>query len=336
MVRVITVDDIRQLIRKVTIKYFMVRLIDRLEKDFARWHEFNCQPRLAEHFPHGVIELMPISDQDYYAFKYVNGHPGNPLEDKQTVVATGMLADIATGYPVLLSEMTLLTALRTAATSALAAKYLAMKDATSFGIIGTGAQSEFQVLAHHFGLGIDTVYYYDIDRLAMKKFLDNMSAFGLSLHPCDNAKQVVRQSQMITTATADKLHAKVVHADWVQPGSHINGIGGDCPGKTELDKDLVKKSKIVVEFSHQSLTEGEIQHFSDDKIYAELWQLVAGKKPGRESQQEITLFDSVGFALEDYSVLRLVYALAEEFHIGHVMDLVPGSRSAKDLFGLIK
>ena len=335
MLRIITVDDIRTLMRKVTLKSFILRLIDRLEKDFLRWNEFEKTPRLASHYPHGIIELMPISDKDYYAYKYVNGHPANPLENKQTVVAIGTLADVNSGYPVLISEMTILTALRTAATSALAAKYLANKNIQTFGIIGTGAQSEFQVLAHHFALGVNKIYYYDLDLQAMQKFALNLKPFNLELIPCANAEEVVRQSQIVTTATAKKARVEVVVAKWVQSGAHINGIGGDCPDKTELDAELVKQSKIVVEYLPQTELEGEVQYFGRQQVHAELWELIAGEKKGRETEEEITLFDSVGFALEDYSVLRLVYALAEEFHVGHMLDLVPSVRDPKDLFSLL-
>lgn len=335
MVRVITVDDVRTIIRKVTLKTFFLRLIDRLEQDYARSEQFSKTPRLASHLPHGVIELMPISDQDYYSFKFVNGHPDNPAANKQTVVAVGMLADISTGYPVLMSEMTLLTALRTAATSALASKYLARKDVRRFGIIGTGAQSEFQVLAHHFLLGVDQIYYYDIDPHAMEKFADNLCSYGMELMPCRNGEEVVANSQILTTATANKAVVKVVADSWIKPGMHINGIGGDCPGKTELDHALLHRCKIVVEHLEQTKHEGEIQQVAGNPVYAELWELAARIKPGRQSDQEITLFDSVGFALEDYSVLRLIYKLAEEFHVGHMLDMVPSAQDPKDLYAML-
>jgi len=231
--------------------------------------------------------------------------------------------------------MTILTAMRTAATSVLASKYLARKGIKSFGIIGTGAQSEFQVLAHHFSLGINKIYFFDIDPAAMEKFVENLTPFGLELHPCRDAQSIVEQSDIITTATAVKTKAKVVLKDWIKSGTHINGIGGDCPGKTELDPSLLAACKIVVEQLEQSKKEGEIQQLGEGKIFAELWELVSGKKNGRESEQEITLFDSVGFALEDYSVLRLVSSLAEEYHVGHMLDMVPSHRDPKDLYSLL-
>ncbi len=336
MVRIVTVADLQTLVRKVTLKTFMLKLIERLEKDYSRWKEFDKSPRHATHYPHGVIELMPISDKEYYSFKLVNGHPNNPLQNHLTVVAVGMLADVASGYPLLISEMTLLTAIRTAATSALASKYMARKNVKTFGIIGTGAQSEFQVLSHHFSLGLDTIYYFDIDPKAMEKFAQNLKPFKLKLHPCKNGQSVVEQSDIITTATAEKGQQKVVVGSWVKPGSHINGIGGDCPGKTELDPSLVAKSKIVVEQIEQSSIEGEIQQLGGkDKVFAELWEIVTHKKKGRASAQEITLFDSVGFALEDYSTLRLVHMLAQEHDVGHRLDMVPAVTDPKNLFSFL-
>lgn len=334
-VRVVAIKDIKNLLHTVGLKSFILQLIDRLESDFSRWQEFHKSPRHAIHYPHGVIELMPISDKKFYSFKYVNGHPKNPLQGHQTVVAVGQLSDVASGYPILISEMTILTAIRTAATSALASKYLARKNAKTFGIIGTGAQSEFQTLAHHFALGIEEIFYFDIDAHAMEKFAANLQPFGLRLHPCKDGRSVVEKSDLVTSATAAAGHLKIIFDDWVKKGTHINGIGGDSPGKTELDLSLLEKSKVVVELMEQTKIEGEIQQMKHQHIYGELWEIVSKKKPGRESDQEITLFDSVGFALEDYSALQLVNDLASERNIGHMIDLIPHPKDPKNLFGVI-
>ncbi len=334
MVRVITIEDLRQLIKKVTLKTFMLQLIERLEKDYSRWHEFDKSPRHATHYPQGVIELMPISDKEYYSFKLVNGHPDNPKEGYLTVVAIGVLSTASNGYPVLISEMTLLTAIRTAATSALASKWMAKKPVNHFGIIGTGAQSEFQTLAHHFSLGVSEIFYFDLDPKAMEKFAKNLKPYNLKLHPCKNAQSVAEQSDIVTTATAEKGRQKVILGSWVKPGTHINGIGGDCPGKTELDPSLVEKSKIVIEQFAQSKIEGEIQQLGEGRVFTELWEVVTKKKKVRTSDQEITLFDSVGFALEDYSTLRLTHLLAKEHGIGHMLDMVPDVSDPKNLFSL--
>lgn len=334
MVRVLTVTDIYQLLEKVTLKTFFLKLIDQLESDFARWHEFVKSPRHAIPVPEGIIELMPIADKDYYSFKYVNGHPNNTKQKKFTVIAMGLLSSTHTGYPFLMTEMTVLTALRTAATSALASKYLAKHGAKTFGIIGTGAQSEFQTLAHVYAFDILDVYYFDTDPHAMAKFAKNLEPFRVKLHPCQNARSVLEKSDILTTATARAGHQRVLEASWLKKGLHLNKIGGDSPGKTELDPHILGKCKIVVELLEQTKHEGEIQQ-KDVPIYAELWELASKKKKGRTSDEEITLFDSVGFGLEDYSILRLVYELSESYHLGHKMDMIPETNDPKNLFGAI-
>jgi len=181
--RLLTIDNVQEIIQQIGIKTCLSELIEALRNDFSHWQDFKKMPRIANHFKNGVIELMPICGKDYYAYKYVNGHPNNPKQNKLTVVATGMLSEIESGYPVLMSEMTILTALRTAATCALAAGYLARKNAKTLGIIGTGSQAEFQVLAFHVALGINKIHYFDIDSEAMKKFSNNLSMVSSRIIP---------------------------------------------------------------------------------------------------------------------------------------------------------
>jgi len=146
MTKFIDTDAMVQMVRQTGVSEFIRKLVDYIEDDFRRWPEFDKVPRLASHSDIGVIELMPAADNRLYGFKYVNGHPGNALHNKLTVMAFGVLAETRTGYPVLLSEFTLATALRTAATSVLAAKYLMRPDAKGMAVIGNGAQSEFQII----------------------------------------------------------------------------------------------------------------------------------------------------------------------------------------------
>ena len=131
LVPFVSVDHMMKLVHHIGIEPMLTALSEYIEEDFKRWSLFDKTPRVASHSAEGVIELMPTSDGEVYGFKYVNGHPKNTKDGLQTVTAFGLLADVGTGYPVLLSEMTLLTALRTAATSAMAAKYLAPKGATT-------------------------------------------------------------------------------------------------------------------------------------------------------------------------------------------------------------
>ncbi len=331
--RFITTSDMRQLISSVGLAKFNKLLFEALRQDFSRWHDFQLSPRHATHYPHGVIELMPCSDDKLYAYKYVNGHPLNTSDGKLCVVAIGMLAEVGSGYPVLLCEMTWLTALRTAAVAALGAHYLARKESEVLAIIGCGAQSEFQVLALAGVCPLTAVRYFDLDPAAMKKFARNLKGRLPNLVACKDVTEAVQGADLIVTATAAKCRDRILNASMVAPGAHIHAMGGDCPGKTELDPALLDESKIVVEYKEQSMAEGEIQNCPDAKIHAELWEIVSGNRPGRESEDEITLFDSVGFALEDYAALRLVHQLAEQYGIGREIEMIPELDDPKDLFG---
>jgi ornithine cyclodeaminase len=333
--KVITVRDMQKLIAAIGIEGFLNRLISALEHDFSRWHDFRKSPRHATHYAQGVIELMPCADDRYYAFKYVNGHPGNTAIGKLSVIATGQLSDALTGYPLLFADMTLLTAFRTAATSALAAKYLARPDTETLAIIGTGAQAEFQVLAFKRLFPLKELRFYDKAPAAMDKFARNLESHDLVLTPCGTIQEAVRPAPIVTTATAANGRQQLFDQQDLMPGAHINAIGGDRPGKTELPPALLEAAKIVVEYLPQSLVEGEVQQCGADRVHAELWELVTGSKPGRENAKEITLFDSVGFALEDYSALRLIYELTSEYSLGQELDLLPEPADPKNLFGLL-
>src|SRR5882757_873510 len=149
MVDYIGIERLQQLVTQVGPAQFIAGLANEIEADYLRWDEFDKSPRHAVHSSVGVIELMPISDGRFYSFKYVNGHPKNTAEGLLTVTAFGVLADVASGYPLLFSELTFTTALRTAAMSALAARLMARPESKIMAMIGNGAQSEFQALAFH-------------------------------------------------------------------------------------------------------------------------------------------------------------------------------------------
>ncbi|MGZ8142732.1 MAG: ornithine cyclodeaminase [Methylosarcina sp.] len=334
--KIITVADIRKLIRIIGLENFFNRIVMALEEDFGRWHEFNLSPRHATHYPHGVIELMPCSDNKLYAFKYVNGHPANTLKGKLSVVAIGLLSEVESGYPLMICEMTLLTAFRTAATAILAAKHLAREDAASLALIGVGAQAEFQAMGFSHFFGLNSIRFYDCDSGAMKKFSRNLRRQSLTLIPCRSIVEAVSKADIVITATAAKKRQSLFELKDIAAGTHIHAMGGDCPGKTELPGNLLQQVKVVVEYKPQSLTEGEMQQASPDLVYAELWELVCKDKAGRENEQEITLFDSVGFALEDYSILRVVYELATIYRLGTELPLIPKLKDPKNLFGYLK
>ncbi|WP_125776009.1 ornithine cyclodeaminase [Antribacter gilvus] len=312
-------------------------LTDALERDFARWPELDRRPRIATHSPEGVIELMPASDDETYGFKLVNGHPNNPARGFQTVTAIGMLADVHNGYPSFLAEMTLLTALRTAATSALAARYLAPAGARTLALIGCGSQAEFQALGMRAELGIETLRVFDVDPAAMDKLARHAKALGFDVVLADDAADAARGAQVITTCTADKQNATVLHYADVPAGVLINGIGGDCPGKTELDPAIVARASVFVELTEQTRIEGEIQRQAPDFPVTELWEVVTGRSPGRRSEDELVVWDSVGFAVEDWSALKYVRddVTASAPELLQHLDLIAEPADPKDLYSLV-
>ncbi len=331
----VSVDNMMRLIHHIGIEDMLSGIAAYIEDDFRRWELFDKTPRVAAHSTEGVIELMPTSDGTTYGFKYVNGHPKNTKEGLQTVTAFGLLADVYTGYPVLLTEMTVLTALRTAATSAVVAKYLAPKDARTMAMIGNGAQSEFQALAMKVICGIDTLRLYDVDTAATAKLVRNLEGRGLTLQPCKSAEEAVQGADIITTCTADKQNATVLNDNMVGAGIHINAIGGDCPGKTELQSDILKRADVFVEYPPQTRIEGEIQNMPEDFPVTEMWKVITGQEKGRTSDRQITLFDGVGFATEDFSALRYVRDQLGGTDLFQQLDLLADPDDPRDLFGMV-
>jgi len=338
MVEFIGVERVKELVQSVGTAEFITGLAQEITVDYRRWRDFDKSPRHAVHSPVGVIELMPISDGNYYSFKYVNGHPKNTAKGLMTVSAFGVLADVATGYPLLLAELTLTTALRTAAMSALAARHLARPSSRTMALIGNGAQSEFQAVAFHHLLGIREMRLYDTDIDATAKLQRNLRALALGdlkLVRCASIAEAVHGADIVTTATADKRNAIVLAPEMVGAGMHLNAIGGDCPGKTELHADILRRPdvRIVVEYAPQARIEGEAQQLDASEPVIEFCDVIDGSVRVRESDVEVTIFDSVGFALEDFSALRFLDRLHRQ-HGGarRQLDLIPMLDDPKDLF----
>jgi ornithine cyclodeaminase len=331
----VSVDNMMKLVLHLGIDRVLTDLADYIGEDFCRWPDFDKTPRVASHSDVGVIELMPTSDGEHYGFKYVNGHPSNTKTGHQTVTAFGVLADVATGYPVLLTEMTILTALRTAAMSALAAKHLAPAGAITMAMIGNGAQSEFQALAFRAICGVTDIRLYDIEPDATRKCIRNLDGSGLKLTFCTTPEEAILGAQIITTVTADKLYATILTDNMVGPGVHINAVGGDCPGKTELHRDILLRSRIFVEYPPQTRIEGEIQQLAPDHPVTELWQVMTGAVPGRQTPRDITLFDSVGFAVEDFSALRYIHDQLDTLSYSEPLDMIADPDDPRDLYGML-
>ncbi|MCS6810747.1 MAG: ornithine cyclodeaminase [Tepidimonas sp.] len=325
-----------RLVQTLGIEACLRGIAEHIRADFGRWPDFDKSARVANHSRDGVIELMPIADKTLYSFKYVNGHPKNTRAGLPTVMAFGVLAEVDTGRPLLLSELTLTTALRTAAMSAVAAQALARPDSRVMALIGNGAQAEFQALAFHHLLGIRELRLFDTDPAATDKLMANLRNSGLTLTRCTSTAEAVRGADIVTTVTADKTNATILTPAMIEPGMHLNAVGGDCPGKTELHADVLRAARVFVEYEPQTRIEGDIQQLPADFPVTELWQVLTGQAAGRRAASEVTIFDSVGFALEDYAALRFVYAAAERLGLGDELDLIPDLEDPKNLFGLLQ
>ncbi|HXH02145.1 MAG TPA: ornithine cyclodeaminase [Candidatus Competibacteraceae bacterium] len=327
--------DVARIVDHKGLSACLAGVAERIEQDFLRWQAFDKSVRVASHSTDGVIELMPIADEQLYAFKYVNGHPKNTCAGLPTVMAFGVLAEVATGAPRLLAELTLTTAIRTAAMSALAARALARRESRTMALIGNGAQSEFQALAFRDLLEITTLRLFDSDPHATAKLVRNLRDQGLELVVCGSTAEAVRGADIVTTVTADKTNATILTPEMIEPGMHINAVGGDCPGKTELHPDVLRHAAVFVEYEPQTRIEGDLQQMPADFAVTEVWQVLSGHHPGRTDAAQVTVFDSVGFALEDYSALRFLHEVALELGIGETVQLVPAMADAKNLFGVL-
>ena len=270
---------------------------------------FDKTPRVASHSADGVIELMPTSDGALYGFKYVNGHPKNVRAGLQTVTAFGVLADVGdAAIRCCSTEMTILTALRTAATSAVAAKYLAPEGAQTMAIIGNGAQSEFQALAfkallrRRCGCGSTTS-----TRPRRARCAANLAGIGLRRRRLRDGRGGDRgRRDHHHRAPPTSSSATILTDNMVGTGVHINAIGGDCPGKTELHRDILLRSDIFVEYAPQTRIEGEIQQL-DARSSGD--RALAGDRrqaPRAHGRRRSRCSTAVGFAIEDFSALRYV------------------------------
>ena len=334
--KLLTVENLVSLTKKHGLQNIFNGIRNEIHKDFQKWDTFDKCPRIANHSSEGVIELMPISNKKIYSMKYVNGHPNNYKHNLPTVMAYGMLSNVITGEPFLISELTFSTAIRTACTSVMAAQILARDNCKSMAIIGNGAQSEFQALAFYYLMGITHFKLYDIDRHASEKLVKNLSKFS-SIHTIitNNTFDACKDVDIITTITADKAYRTIIDTHMISLGQHINAVGGDCPGKTELSKEVLLRSSVFTEYTPQTRIEGDIQQMPSDFPVTELQEIIKTNNRYTRKQNEITVFDSVGFALEDYSTLNYYNKLSNKYHIGKDLNLIAKTNDPKNLFSLL-
>lgn len=270
----------------------------------------------------GDLRTMPayLEDENITGVKIVNVHPGNPNRGLPTVMALIILISPETGAPVAIMDGTYLTDIRTGAAGGIAAKYLARKDSKVIGLVGTGNQAKTQLEALFEVFDPELVKITSRTKESCERFIREMA----DITPCeiryeDEVEEVCNCDILVTTTPTRK---PIIKAQWIKEGTHINAIGADAVGKEELDPELLIRSKIVVDDIVQALHSGEVNvpiskhYISENDIHAQLGEVITGLKPGRTSEEEITIFDSTGLAIQDVASAHLVYVRAVSKKLG--------------------
>ncbi|MFH1462445.1 MAG: alanine dehydrogenase [bacterium] len=274
----------------------------------------------------GDLRIMPAfaPNLKMAGTKIVNVHPNNPKNKLPTVMAAIILNDAKTGLPLAFMDGTYITGMRTGAAGAVAVKYLARKNAKTLGLVGAGQQTLFQIAAISQIRKIEEVFVYDINPKRIEFLSKELKEFGLKIRKAD-LKKAAGQDILVTTTPSAK---PIVKKDWIALGSHINAIGADAEGKEELEPAILKKGKIVIDDWAQASHSGEINVplrkgiINKKDIYSSLGEIVSGKKPGRENDREITIFDSTGLAIQDLFTAEFVFREAKSKKIGREINLL--------------
>jgi alanine dehydrogenase len=331
--------DIVSLIKeKIGLKNFLLHLMESLETGFKMFSDkrIKVPARYELFFPLGSIATMIAADDDFFACKLVSTHVENNTKfGMPTVMATGVLSDVQTGYPIMITESTILTALRTGATSAIATKYLANKKSKVVGIIGNGAQALPQLHALSLIMEIERVYAHDTDHEASKLFKISAEKLlnGKAEIRVTDAKTTSSESDVLVAVTSNGLNSTpVIYENWIRNGTHINAVGGSVANQVELEKSLLDKAKVIVDFRDQAIYEGESQQIAKEQIYADLSEIVTRNKASCIGDHDITVFDSVGFAMEDLQAFKLVYDLAISQRVGKIVDIAARPTFSKNLY----
>ncbi len=271
----------------------------------------------------GDFRAMPAYAKGAAGVKWVNAHPGNPEKSSlPSVMAVLIYNDPKTGFPLAIMDATVITNYRTGAAGAIASKYLARKNSQTLGLLGCGKQAETQLIFHSHFFQFKEIHITDKDEERIKNVIRKFTGLPLRNSPPEK----VAGCAILCTTTPSR--EPVVRAGWIKPGTHINAVGADAPGKQELESKIIKKAKIIVDDYEQAMKSGEINVplgkgiISEKNIHATLGEVVAGLKPGRKNDQELTIFDSTGLAIQDIAVAKVIYEKAKKLGIGMEVNLI--------------
>jgi alanine dehydrogenase len=285
----------------------------------------NMPPKSYLLLAHGDFRAMYgeifLPEAHICGLKWVNVHPDNPAQGLLTVMAKILLNDPDTGLEFADLDGTHVTDFRTGAAGGLAAKYLSRPDASRLGLIGAGAQARTQLAAVLKVRPLREVVVFDRHLDHAQSFADRVTAtYGVAARAVAKAADAVQDLDIVVTTTPSKT--PLVFRDAVSPGTHINAIGADAVGKEELDPAILQDAKIVVDDWAQASHSGEINVplaqgiIRPEQVYGSLGEIAAGKKPGRTSPEEITVFDSTGLIIQDLALAYAVYRRARDLGLG--------------------
>lgn len=313
-------EEVKQIIPLAEID----KVVKRIELAFSKYGkgEVDMPPKTYLYFKkdNGDLRVMPSFSEELKmaGTKIVNVHPDNPKNNLPTVGAVIVLNDAKTGAPLALMDGTYITGMRTGAAGAVASKYLSKKGAKTLGVIGAGQQALFQIAATAGTLKLDDILVYDVNEKNIERLLAELEKIGIKIRKAE--LEEVSKQDILTTTTPSRN--PIVKNDWTVPGMHINAVGADAEGKEELDPAILKHAKIIVDDWAQASHSGEINVpvakgiITKNDIYGSLGEVVAGIKKGRENDQEITVFDSTGLALQDLFTAAMVYEEALKRGVG--------------------
>ena len=279
----------------------------------------------------GTFLAMPAyigGKLDALGLKLVTVYPNNPSKYQlPTIMGTLQLCDQHTGEVIAIMDAAYLTAVRTGAASGVATKYLARENSTICTVFGAGAQAQKQIEAMVQVRPIEKILVIANSLESSQSFADDMSeALNISIVASDDIESAIKQSDIVVTATSSQ--EPLFDGNWLQAGTHINNIGSHSVNARELDTATVVRSKFVADLKEANLAEAgdiliPIQEgaVTEDKIYTNLGDIVIGNKPGRENDDEITVFKSCGLAIQDISTALAVYKAAMEKNIGTEISL---------------
>jgi alanine dehydrogenase len=268
----------------------------------------------------GDFRAMPSLMGSYAGVKWVNAHPQNGARHGlPTVMGTYVLSDPNTGFPLAILDATVLTALRTGAAAGVATKHLANLPLTQVGFIGTGVQ------ARYFRDALRVLGEFEL--LAADANAERAATFAQESG--GRAVSIAEAAAASVVCIATPSRTPVIARAMVRPGTHINAMGADGPGKQELEPQILLDARVVIDELEQSTHGGELNVpveqglYDPSQIAATLGQVITGEQPGRTSAQQITVFDSTGLAIQDVAVAAALYELARERGVGQQIELVP-------------